>query len=99
MTTPTLTDLVDDALAVLAPGIRPTTLFYHPQVAALYTVLARYETALRLAEAAIAWEDVPDAWDRMSRHERVSIGGYHQMVEGIVDALSDARAAYREARS
>lgn len=51
MSGPTLTDLVDDALAVLAPGARLATLYHHPQVAALYAALPRYEAALAVAEA------------------------------------------------
>lgn len=56
MIDPTLTDLVDDALTALAPGDRLATLHAHPQVAALYAALPRYEAALRderLVESAV----------------------------------------------
>lgn len=98
MSNPTLTGLVfalDLALAKVPlhdPGVASA-------LKALCDALPRYEAALTLAEAVSARDDVPDAWDRMSRKEQVSFGSYAQMVEGAEDALSAARAAYRASRS
>ncbi len=98
MSDPTLTGLVDDALAVLAPGARPATLFYHPQVAALYAALPRYEAAMRLAEAWEVRRVAEHLWWAASDSDGPTDSRLVNACNCACRDFDRAAAAYREAR-